>query len=589
MRVLLLQPEDSPEQGPWSRQHWDLIVDLGKSSPFSEEKWSCQCGCPILRTDSFRHGGADARTVRQLFEPCRGRLIDEEGIDWWDLLAILVAPDALTLLALRSVAERLSPSAELWATRPGGVAGMLAVVLNRSIRDFGGSDLKRVIARAGRVAGIVRRFSLSEIKQIALDKYDPGYRWRSRFTDKRRGGGEPVILLPSAYENVSRTAAAYARLLPEQHFLLVAARQSAKEFTRPENVQVRDLADYANAESSATEIASLLERWAKLSAELKGLPEWRMLFQAGALDLFPEWIRDGLSTRNAWRGVLDRESVSGVLCGDDSNRYTRLPVLLAARRKIPTVDFHHGALDGWYLLKELPCDLYLAKSEMERDYLLRVCGLPADRVAIGAAAPPTSSQSVGVRTRKQRQDQPAPSVVFFSEPYEVAGMRSREVYREVLPPLCRVAREGGRGLVVKLHPFESLTQRSVVIREILAPEDRELVTVVDGPITNELMERAWFGVTVESTTVIDCLQNGVRCFLCTWLAHSPFDYVGQYARFGIGEVLQDAKQLLEIPERMTQPDNRSMMKSDLSATVDPAKLKAWLTRSHELPSVRSVS
>jgi hypothetical protein len=585
MRILLLQPEDSPEQGPWSRQHWDLIVDLGKSSPFSEEEWSRQCGCPILRTDSFRHGIADARTVRQLFAPCLGRLIDEEGIDWWDLLALLVAPDALTLLALQAVAGALSSSAELWATRPGGVAGMLAVVLSRSIRDFGGSTLERSLARVGHTAGVARRFSASQIKEIFLDKYDPGYRWRSLFADKRRGGGESVVLLPSAYENVSRTAAAYARLLPEQRFLLVAARQSAKKFTRPENVQVRDLADYANPDSPATETVSLLERWSNLTADLKGSPEWRILFQAGALDLFPEWIRDGLSARNAWRGVLDRESVSGVLCGDDSNRYTRLPVLLAARRKIPTVDFHHGALDGWYLLKELPCELYLAKSEMERDYLLRVCSLPADRVVIGAA----STRSTNIGAGKDRRNQDTTSVIFFSEPYEVVGMRTREVYREVLPPLCRVARESGHGLVIKLHPFESLSQRSAVIREILAPEDRELVNVIDGPITSELMERAWFGVTVESTTVVDCLQNGVRCFLCTWLAHSPFDYVGQYARFGIGEVLQDAQQLLEIPERMTRPDSQSAMRLDLSATVDPSKLKAWLTTARELPSVRSVS
>ena len=168
-------------------------------------------------------------------------------------------------------------------------------------------------------------------------------------------------------------------------------------------------------------------------------------------------------------------------------------------------------------------------------------------------------------------------------------MRTPEVYREVLPPLCRLARESGHGLILKLHPFESLSQRSAVIHEILAPEDRKLVAVVDGPITSELMARAWFGITVESTTVIDCLQNGVRCFLCTWLAHSPFDYVGQYARFGIGEVLQDAKQLFEFPRRMAEPDTRPMMTLDLSAAIDPAKLRMWLTNSHDVTGVRSVS
>ena len=74
------------------------------------------------------------------------------------------------------------------------------------------------------------------------------------------------------------------------------------------------------------------------------------------------------------------------MCGDDSNIYTRLPVLLARQQGIPTLDFHHGALDGRFLMKELPSDLYLAKGEMERDYLVRLCRLPAERVIV--AGPP---------------------------------------------------------------------------------------------------------------------------------------------------------------------------------------------------------
>ncbi len=54
MRVLLVQPEDSPERGPWSGRQWDLIVDLGKSSAFSEERWGRQFGCPVVRRTSTR-------------------------------------------------------------------------------------------------------------------------------------------------------------------------------------------------------------------------------------------------------------------------------------------------------------------------------------------------------------------------------------------------------------------------------------------------------------------------------------------------------------------------------------------------------
>src|ERR1035438_2785915 len=163
MRVLLLQPEDSPERGPWSRQHWDLIVDLGKSSLFSEEKWARQCGGRVLRADSFRHGIADRRHVREMFSAGRGRLVDEEGLDWWDLMSLLVAPYALILPALLSVAKEIGPSSELWATRPGGVAEIVALALRRPLETFEPSGLARTAARAMHYAGLVRRFSAAEV------------------------------------------------------------------------------------------------------------------------------------------------------------------------------------------------------------------------------------------------------------------------------------------------------------------------------------------------------------------------------------------------------------------------------------------
>lgn len=583
MRVLLLQPEDSPEVGPWSERHWDLIVDLGRSSPYSEQQWSRQYKCPILRSNCFRHGVADGKRVRESFSVGQGRLVDKEGIDWWELMLPLLVTDALTALASRSVAGEISSSAELWATRPGGPAGMLAVVMDRPVRDFGPRGMPRAVARVARMAGLLRRFPAAQIKQIFLDKYDPAYEWRSRFGGRKRINSVPMVLLPSAYENVSRMAAAYARLLPDQSFLMVATRQSAKKFVAPFNVQVRDLSNYAGTDSSEMEIASLVEGWKELRSNLQSSPELNILLRAGVLDSFAVWIRDGVRVRDAWREVLEREMISGVLCGDDSNRYTRLPILIAAHRKIPTVDFHHGALDGFYVLKDLPCDLYLAKNEMERDYLVRVCGLSADKIALGA--PPSSND----RTTQAHQDGEGSSIVFFSEPYEVAGMRTREVYREILPPLCRVARQSGHKLILKLHPFESLSQRRALVQEILNTSDRELVTVIDGPLSPKLLSQAWCGLTVESTTVIDCQKQGIRCFLCSWLAHSPFEYVQQYARFGIGEILSDAKQLLEIPDRMADARSRPMPTEPLSATLDPSLFQEWLTKPHGLSAARSVS
>jgi hypothetical protein len=529
-----------------------------------------QYGCAVLRAESFRQGIADVKRVRQIFSAVRGRLLDEEGIDWWDLTSLLVVPEALALLALERVAAEMRSSAELWSTRPGWPASAVAALAARPLRSFEGSRGARWAASAMYYAGLVRRFSAAQIKEIFLDKYDSGYQWRSHFTSRPNRSAEPVVLLPSAYGNASRMGAAYAQLLPQQSFLMVATRQSARRFTPPANVQVQDLAAYAKVETDSAEMTSLINRWFEVKADLASSSELRSLDEAGVLESFPDWIRNGIAARNAWRQVIEREPVCAVLCGDDSNLYTRLPVLLAARREIPTVDFHHGAFDGRYLLKDLPCDVYLAKNQMERDYLTRVCGLADGKIMIGA--PLRQARATTEAGRAQ-----GASAIFFSEPYEAAGMRAEEVYREILPALCRVAGEHGRNVILKLHPFESRSERCRMLRDILSSEDFRLVSARDGPLTNELLSQAWFGITVESTTAMDCFECGVCCFLCAWLTLSPYEYVQQYARFGVGEMLQSAEQMREIPSRLEEFHKRRSGASSLSAPIDPAMLQRWLT------------
>jgi hypothetical protein len=103
------------------------------------------------------------------------------------------------------------------------------------------------------------------------------------------------------------------------------------------------------------------------------------------------------------------------------------------------------------------------------------------------------------------------------------------------------------------------------------------------------MTQAWFGITVESTTAIDCLQNGVCCFLCGWLSLGPYEYASQYARFGIGEVIEDAGKIAEIPNRLTKFHTHPRLKVDLSPTVDPAMLQRWLTAPRVSDGARSDS
>jgi hypothetical protein len=570
MRVLLLHPEDSPRRGPWSRQRWDLVVDLGRSSEFSATAWTEQTGCSVARSDTYRNGVEDLKLVREMLAAGRGRLLDEEGIDWWNLTALLIAAQVETMLTLRRVAAQIGSKADLWATRAGWPCGLFASLLGREIPSFSGSVVDRITRRGAHYSDLWRRFSAAQIKEIVLDKYDPGYQLRSRFARHERVATEPVILVPSAYENVSRMAASYARLLPDQDFLLIATRQSGKQFDPPLNMRLGDLPSYATTASAQRENEAILEAWTRLKLELCALPEYEVLSHAGVLEDFPNWFRSGLRVRDAWREVLDRETVCGVLCGDDSNIYTRLPVLLAARRKIPTVDFHHGAMDGRYLLKDLPSDVYLAKNAMECDYLLRVCGLPSSKVMIGAPRP-----AFMVSPRDHRALQKS-SLIFFSEPYENAGMRVEEVYREILPALCRLARQNGRSLILKLHPFESLRDRKQVVQVLLPKEDLRLVTVLDGPLSESLLSSAWFGLTVESTTVLDCLSYGVPCFLVGWLTLSPYGYAQQYARFGVGKVLGGVDEIKQIPTRLAKFVDQEGKNQSFSEIASPEMLRSLL-------------
>jgi hypothetical protein len=588
MRILLLHPEDSPRRGPWSAQRWDLIVDLGRSSPSSVGAWQELAHSPVLRADSFRRGAEDLKQVRELFSLGMGRLLDEEGIDWWELTSLVVMPEAEAVLVfLRMIAEigpgKNPAEKEIWATRPGWPGSVVADLLKCPLQSFSEHASARLNARVRHYRRFIQRFSAQQIKEIFFDKYDSGYDWRSRFASRTAPLSRPSILLPSAYGNVSHMAASYARLVPEQSFLLVATRRSGEKRSLPPNVQLRRLAAYAGGEAPVREGAAILEHWTKLRAELYAIPEFALLSRAGVLDRFPRWFQDGLRARNAWRRVIECEPVCGVLCGDDSNIFTRLPVMLAARRGISTADFHHGAMDGRYLLKTLPCDAYLAKNEMERDYLLRVCELPPGKVVLGAPAVAENSAADGGLSGRS-------CLVFFSEPYENAGMRAEEVYGELLPPLCRIAQQSGRSVIVKLHPFESVSQRTSLISSLLSEEDFERITIVDGPMSQSLLSNSWFGVTVESTTVLDCYLRGVPCFVCAWLTLSPFGYVQQYARFGIAQILRDAKELNEIPGMLDALRNSPSRQESYWNTAEPEMLRQLLgTKSQAGAMARRIS
>jgi hypothetical protein len=584
MRVLLIQPGDSARRGPWTRESWDLAVDLGKSSPCTAAEWAELMNCRLLRSDDFRQDVEDVKQAGRILSAGDSRLLDHEGIDWWSLRSLEILKEAASILALRRIAREISRPVLLWTTRAGWPATALAKLLGLPLRAYGEGFSSRSLQRSRHYVRLSRHFSAAQIKEIFLDKNDPAYRWRGRFTRQERSENQPVVLIPSAYTNVSRVASEYARLLPEQTFLLVATRRSARLFQVPANVKLRELASYAKTSTPSEELNELLQKWTSLLDDLNQHPDLALLLQLGMFDNFRAELAQGLAVRDAWRRVLEREPVCSVLCGDDSNVNTSLPVILAARRRLPTLDFHHGAMDGFYLVKRLPSDLYLAKSELERDYLLGVCGLFSARVVVGAPVPCTRNSAYAaptVRLPVEKFSTRKTAIVFFSEPYENMGMRAEEVYRELLPELCALAGQTSHDLVLKLHPFESARERSSLVRSVVSQSEFERIRIVSSPLSDELLSETWVGFTVESTTVLDCVARGIPCFLCAWLSLSPFGYVQQYAKFGVGQLLNRREEIAEVPGRIAQRESTvsTAGREDAgfsSKVIDPQMLAKWL-------------
>ena len=525
MQVLLLHSEDDPLHGPWIGPHWDAVYDLARSGWAACERWSRVFCCPVRPIDALREGGSQIRRVRELLQFGLGRLLDREGLDWWELTALLVHQHLESLVLLRKLAEDLPPDVEVAITRDGFEAGALRVQLGKRLRVVTSptaSPRKGLRHYGNRLS----RLPSAQILEILGDKYDTCYRLRRHWHRRRPRNSQPVVLLPTAYVNVSLMETAYAQLLPDHDFLLVSTRRSGRLREVSGNVQQAWLASYASAGGRGEELRDLLERWAGLEKEIEAVPELVMLAKLGFMNDFPRRFGDGLAIRDAWRRVMEIEPVRAVLCGDDANWYTHVPVLLAARRGLPTLVCHHGGLDGRYLIKTNHADVILAKGRMEADYLVNTCGVDPSQVEVGAPSAPAYRGNQHTEKRER--------IVFFSEPYEMSAGRTEEIYRDILPGLADLAGQGGRKLVVKLHPSENLRDRREIAQKILGREQTTLLEWVTGRLQPELLNRTWFGVTVLSSVAVDCVVHGVPCFVCDWLDLWPYGYVAQYRKFGVG-------------------------------------------------------
>ncbi|MGA9471852.1 MAG: hypothetical protein WBV36_05270, partial [Terriglobales bacterium] len=236
MRVLLLHPEDD-FSGQWKCQHWDWIVDLARAPRSFYDEWSTALGCPVSSIYAFAREIEDVQVWRDLFAIGMGRVLDRFGVDWWDIVSLLLHPDLQDIRLAARLAEKLGGNCTLTASRPSLLAKAVQVHPGSRLDVLQSRIDARFRNRITRYRTAVRNLNLAQLRQVAYDKFDSRYRWRRNFAAPVAPSSQHVILLPTAYSNVTRAALNYAQLLPEQRFLLVVARESGAPSETPPNVE----------------------------------------------------------------------------------------------------------------------------------------------------------------------------------------------------------------------------------------------------------------------------------------------------------------------------------------------------------------
>lgn len=567
MKVLLLHPEDMlPPPAP--DQRWDLVVDFGRSPAAIYGAWSRQTGCRVLSLSALVEEVSDLYREKELLQLGLGAMVDEHGLDWWDVVSMMIEQPLRTCILLPRLASFLAAGVDLYASRSDPWFEALRALLGVRL-SFLPQARGRAARRLAHYRAALRALDAATIAQVLQDKFDREHRLRRRLIRRKPSSGRPVVLLPSAYINVSRTEAAYARLLPEQEFLLAVARRSARLSPLPANVRMISLDPYFGP-IHEKELQQMLEAWVGLSRRLMdSAPEFAAAEAGGVLAQIPGYLRWCMAVRDAWLRLFQAETITACLSADEGNPYSRIPLILARHEGIPALACHHGIFEMRLAIKPLQADFFLAKGEIERDYAVRIGRVAPEKIVLGG---PESCEVPAVHSEAAASARRW--LVFFTEPYAADGWRMEELYRDLLPHLTALTAAAGWQLVFKLHPFENVPGQWRLLRRCLPPSQLKGIQVMGGPIRDEIWQKARCAITVESTVALECASRGIPVFLLGWLRGSPGGYISQFERFGIARVLHLPAEIASIPRLL---EAASTAPPQLWTRLDPREFEALLS------------
>src|SRR5690242_4999288 len=323
MRVLLLHPEDTLPAG---RGTWDLIVDLARAPQSTYERWQSETGCRVTSVFDYAADVEDLHRLRELITPGMGLLTDDYGVDWWDVLSVMIVPDLHMMMLARRLFADLGEQPVVATSRPHAVSRALSALVEGGVKNQQ-KPSATLAHKAGHYAGVLSRLRFSQMVQVAADKFDRTHSFRRRWSALPKLGKGPAVLLPTAYSNTSKTAVAYARMLPDQRFLLVYARRQGKLQSLPANVSGISLDPYFAPEDQSKrtrqEMPQLLAGWRVLKARLMdSAAEFRAADAAGILDRMPGLLGWGTAVRDAWMQLMNHANITACLSADDGNPYS---------------------------------------------------------------------------------------------------------------------------------------------------------------------------------------------------------------------------------------------------------------------------
>ena len=113
------------------------------------------------------------------------------------------------------------------------------------------------------------------------------------------------------------------------------------------------------------------------------------------------------------------------------------------------------------------------------------------------------------------------------------------------------------------------------------PEQEPGIEVIAGAPSPQLWRNIRFALTVQSTVALQCAAQGIPVFLCSWLRDTTSGYLEQFARFGIGHVLESAGELSEIP-RLLEIKGKTL-------NCGPSCGKPWTPRNCGICCLRTTS